>query len=95
MQYPHIIESVECPALSILTIHCRFQIIYTVRAPVTEDGRPNTAGVADGLNSFGDEVSTQIPNLSISPVMRFGNVVAYTLLKIDDFYYYCSRWVFT
>ncbi len=50
----------------------RIQIIYTVRAQLTEDGRPNTTGVADGLNSFGDEVSTQIPSLSISPVMRFG-----------------------
>ena len=81
MQYPHTIESVEFPALLILTAHCRFQIIYTVRAPVTEDGRLNTTGVADGLNSFGYEVSTQIPSLSISPVMRFGNVEAYIKIK--------------
>ena len=46
--------------------------MFTVRAPVREDGRPNTAGVTDGLNEFGDEVSEQIPALSFSPVMRFG-----------------------
>ena len=46
--------------------------MYTVRAPVTDDGRPNTAGVTDGLNAFADEVSEAVPSVSFSPVMRFG-----------------------
>ena len=68
---PHLVYSLSL-FIPCVTAMFRIQIIYTVRAPVTEDGRLNTTGVADGLNSFGDEVSTQIPSLSISPVMRFG-----------------------
>ena len=46
--------------------------MFTVRAPVTDSGRPDTSGVENGLNDLIEEVSQQYPTLSFSPVMRFG-----------------------
>ena len=46
--------------------------VFTVRALVTDSGRPDTSELENGLNDLIKEVSLPYPTLSFSPVMRFG-----------------------
>lgn len=70
-----------CYGAGLLTVsvifnnHFSIQAILTVRTPITEDGRPNTTGLTDGLNSVTLAVAMQRPDLSFSPVVRFGNAI--------------------